>query len=128
MSNLGAAIAGLGIVFFLFSLVIAIFFVYVWWRIFSKAGYSGAMSLLLLVPIANLVVILILSFGEWPIYRELNQLRQTARPGSGQYPPQYAQQYPQPQQFTPPPQFPSSPQYPAPQYPQQPQQPRYPQG
>ena len=123
MSNLAAAIAGLGIVFFLFSLAIAIFFVYVWWRIFSKAGYSGAMSLLLLVPIANLVVILILSFGEWPIYRELNQLRQMTRPGSGQYPPQNFQQYAQPQQF------PSSPQYPSPQYPPQqypPQQPQYP--
>lgn len=56
----------------LLSLVLGII---IWWKIFSKAGYSGALSLLMLVPIANLIVILYLAFSTWPIQRELEQLR-----------------------------------------------------
>jgi heme/copper-type cytochrome/quinol oxidase subunit 2 len=82
----------------IFSLVAIIFAVVIYWKIFSKAGYSGAMSLLMFVPIANIVVLCILAFGEWPIYKELNYLRQQVARG---------QQYP-----SSPPQFPSSPQYP----------------
>ena len=78
------------------GLVAIIFSVIIWWKIFSKAGYSGAMSLLMFIPIANLVVICMLAFGEWPIYRELNQLREMARNqqySQGRYPspPQYPQ-------------------------------------
>ena len=90
----------------IFDLAIFVFFIYVWWRIFAKAGYSGARSLWLLVPIANVIIIIMFAFAEWPIYRELNQLRQMARPGSPQYPPQYVQQYPPQQQFPPQPQYP----------------------
>jgi len=88
------------------SLVAIIFSVIIYWRIFAKAGYSGALSLLMFVPIANIVMLCILAFGEWPIYRELNYLRQMAARGQP-----YGQQ------------FPSSPQYP--QY-GQPQPPQYP--
>lgn len=48
----------------------------IWWSIFSKAGYHGAMGLLMLVPLANIIALLILAFAEWPIHRELRQLRQ----------------------------------------------------
>ncbi|GCE19187.1 hypothetical protein [Dictyobacter kobayashii] len=101
----------------LISIVIALI---IWWRIFSKAGYSGAMSILMLVPIANLVAICILAFGEWPIQRELNMLRQQVR-SMPQYPPvnpqgpQYPPVNPQGPQFNPqaPGQnFQSGPQYP----------------
>lgn len=95
----------------LVSLVGIIFAVIVYWRIFAKAGYSGALGLLMFVPIANIVMLCILAFGEWPIYRELNYLRQMAARGQPYQPP--------PQQFS------SSPQYP--QY-GQPQPPQYPQG
>ncbi len=95
----------------LVSLVGIIFAVIVYWQIFAKAGYSGAMGLLMFVPIVNIVMLCVLAFGEWPIYRELNYLRQMAARG-----PQYQ---PPPQQFS------SSPQYP--QY-GQPQPPQYPQG
>jgi hypothetical protein len=93
------------------SLVGIIFAVIIYWRIFAKAGYSGALGLLMFVPIANIVMLCILAFAEWPIYKELNYLRQMAARG-----PQYQ---PPPQQFS------SSPQYP--QY-GQPQPPQYPQG
>jgi len=78
----------------LFSLVAIIFAVVIYWKIFSKAGYSGAMGLLMFVPIANIVVLCILAFGEWPIYKELNYLRQQV--ARGQQYPQYGQ--PQPPQ------------------------------
>ncbi len=81
------------------SLAIFIFSIVVAWRIFAKTGYSGALSLLLLVPIANLIVILVLAFSEWPVQRELNALRQQAAMRPPQYPPQG-------------PQYPSGPQYP----------------
>ncbi len=60
------------------SIVLA---VVIYWKIFSKAGYNGAMGLLMFIPIANFIAILILAFGEWPIHRELNDLR--ARAGMG---------------------------------------------
>jgi hypothetical protein len=87
----------------IFSLVAIIFAVVIYWRIFAKAGYSGALGLLMLVPIANIIMLCILAFGEWPIYKELNYLRQQVM-RSPQYPPspspspQYPQ-YSQPQQY-----------------------------
>ncbi len=39
------------------------------WRICTKAGYSGWLSLLVLVPIANLVLLYFLAFAEWPLER-----------------------------------------------------------
>ena len=60
----------------IFALAIAVFSVLIYWRIFSKAGYSGVLGLFMFVPIANVIVLCILAFGEWPIYRELRQMRQ----------------------------------------------------
>ena len=39
------------------------------WRIAKKAGYSGALSLLLLIPLVNIVVIWIFAFAKWPVER-----------------------------------------------------------
>ncbi|SRR6266436_7371746 len=99
-SNTSAILGGLAI-YIVFLLAISVFVVICWWRIFSKAGYSGAMSLLFLVPIANIIVFCILAFGRWPIYNELERLRQQVGRGP-QYPgtPQYPQ-YPQAPQYPP---------------------------
>lgn len=71
---------GLGlVVVLLFSLAMLILTVIIWWKIFSKAGYSGAMGLLMLLPFVNFIMILVLAFGQWPIHRELEQLRQLSR-------------------------------------------------
>ncbi|GHO86541.1 hypothetical protein [Dictyobacter formicarum] len=88
-------------------LISIVFSVIIYWKIFSKAGYSGAMSLLMFVPIANLVALCILAFGDWPVLQELNMLRQQVR----SMPPQYAPN-PQGPQFTPGQNFQSGPQYP----------------
>ena len=43
------------------------------WRIFTKAGFNGALSLLMLVPLVNLVMIFFLAFAEWPALKETGQ-------------------------------------------------------
>jgi hypothetical protein len=39
------------------------------WRICAKAGYSGWIGLLVLVPLANLLLLYFLGFSEWPLER-----------------------------------------------------------
>ena len=101
---LGASLGITIMISAIISLALIVFAVIIYWKIFSKAGYSGAMGLLMFVPIANIVAICILAFGNWPIHQELNALRQ--RVGGA-------------------PQYPQGPQNP--QYPQNPQNPQYPQ-
>ncbi len=53
-----------------------VFTLWVYWRIFAKAGYNGAMSLLNLIPgIGPLICMIVLGFGRWPIEDELAALR-----------------------------------------------------
>jgi len=59
------------------------------WLIARKAGYNPALSLLMLVPLANFIVFLIFVFGEWPLHAENRALRaQLGLPPHGPlYPP-----------------------------------------
>ncbi len=50
------------------------------WKIVSKAGYSGALSLLWLVPLVNLAAILVFAFSDWPVLRELRERSQSYIP------------------------------------------------
>jgi len=54
----------------LIALVVAIFTMFCYWKIFAKAGYSGALSLLLLVPIVNFVVFVWFAFAQWPVLKD----------------------------------------------------------
>jgi len=45
------------------------------WRICSRAGFPGALGLLIVVPLLNLVLLYVLAFAEWPALR--NQKRST---------------------------------------------------
>jgi hypothetical protein len=56
--------------------LLILFFISIWWMIFKKAGYGGAMGLLMFIPIVNFIVLLILAFGKWPVLRELEQYKQ----------------------------------------------------
>ena len=109
----------------IFGLLVLVFFIIISWRIFSKAGYSGALSLLLFIPIANIIVLCVLAFGNWPIYKELNYLRQQV--AQGQRNPVSPQAFPQAAPGGFPQQYPSSPQYPPYNQPQQYNQPQPPQ-
>lgn len=51
-------------------LVMAIVVVLPFWRICAKAGYSGFLSLLILVPLVNLIFLYYLAFSEWPTHRK----------------------------------------------------------
>ena len=55
-------------VLFVLAMVAAVtvFMVFLWWRVFSKAGYSGALGLLMLVPFGCLIMLCILAFSKWP--------------------------------------------------------------
>ena len=36
-----------------------------YWKIFSKAGFSGWLSLLILIPFINLIALYVVAFSEW---------------------------------------------------------------
>ncbi|MGR4064279.1 MAG: hypothetical protein ACLQPV_02390 [Vulcanimicrobiaceae bacterium] len=66
------ALAG-GMVFVIIAVGIAFYALIIWlyWRILERAGFSGALSLLNIVPLGTLVILLILAFGQWPIEQRL---------------------------------------------------------
>jgi hypothetical protein len=63
--GLGLFIVVLCVIAYLVVMVLAL--IIPTWRICNRAGYSGAMSLLHLVPgVGTLIVMAILAFGAWP--------------------------------------------------------------
>ena len=51
-------------------LIIGVLIILPFWFIFSKAGYSKWLSLLMVVPIVNIVMLYYLAFSTWPNQRE----------------------------------------------------------
>ncbi len=51
-------------------------------RIFSKAGYSWAFGLLMLLPLSEVVIPLILALIDWPVCKELRLFKQEQGSGS----------------------------------------------
>jgi hypothetical protein len=51
-------------------------------RIFSKAGYSWAFGLLLLLPMSEVVIPLVLALIEWPVCKELRLFKQEQSSGT----------------------------------------------
>jgi uncharacterized membrane protein YhaH (DUF805 family) len=72
-----ATAMGVGmLVFMVFVILISIVLtLIIWWKIFSKAGWSGALSLLMLVPLVNIIMGFYVAFATWPIQRELEALK-----------------------------------------------------
>lgn len=72
-----AMLAALGpfmAVFMIVGLAIAVFSIFCWWKIFSKAGFNGALSLVFLagiIPLIGPIICLILftwfAFSDWPV-------------------------------------------------------------
>ena len=50
---------------FIFLFVMSPIVIIPYWKIFSKAGFSGWLSLLILFPFVNLIVLYIVAFSEW---------------------------------------------------------------
>jgi len=51
-------------------------------RIFSKAGYSWAFGLLMLLPFSEVVIPLILALIDWPVCKELRLFKQEQSSGT----------------------------------------------
>jgi hypothetical protein len=56
---------GLGLPWLIAAAVIVVPF----WRICARVGHSPWLSLLLLVPLVNVIFVYYLAFGQWPLER-----------------------------------------------------------
>ena len=64
----------------LFGVCMSVVMVIPYWKIYSKTGQPGAMALLQLIPLVNVVMLYVLAFSEWPIEREMKSGRDLQRP------------------------------------------------
>ena len=91
-----AAAAGMMGVILCFGLAFVAFFVFLLWRIFTKAGMPGPLALIGIIPaIGPLTVLCILAFGEWKV---------VPAPQYAAYPPSYPPPPPAPETLYTPPQ------------------------
>lgn len=63
-----AVFAVIGII----CLAVIIFFIVCYWKIWSKAGFNGAWSLLMLIPLVNLIAFACFAFAKWPVNARLH--------------------------------------------------------
>ena len=54
------------------ALLVIPLFLIPYWKIFSKAGFSGWLSLLMVVPLVNLVVLYYVAFTNWKVRPSTN--------------------------------------------------------
>ncbi len=79
----GALGFGVLLLLLLFYLGLIALSVYMYVRVARKAGYSGWWAAALFVPVANIVVMIMFAFVEWPIEREVKALRAARAGGFG---------------------------------------------
>jgi hypothetical protein len=51
---------------FLPYVIVTLVVIVPFWKIFEKAGFAQALSLLMLIPIVNLIALYFLAFSNWP--------------------------------------------------------------
>ncbi len=68
MSNIG--LPEILLILFIVVLFAIVFLLIPYWRIFRKAGFPPALSLLMILPLVNVVMIYYLAFAEWPSLKE----------------------------------------------------------
>ena len=70
-------LAGIFLVYVIVICALIVFTIWVYWRIFAKAGYNGALSLLNFTPGSRSADLrdTILAFGRWPIEDQLAALQ-----------------------------------------------------
>ncbi|WP_052201113.1 hypothetical protein [Terriglobus sp. TAA 43] len=91
---------------FLGMIVVCVIKVVPYWQIFKKAGMTPALSLLMILPLVNLIMLYVLAFSRWNVI-----------PLGPEYPP-YPPPYPPQPGYVPPTAYGAPPAYP-------PQQPPY---
>jgi hypothetical protein len=91
VNHMAGAIAGMMGFFMLIGLAIFAFCIFLYWRILTKAGLSGPLALLVIIPgIGPLIPLCILAFSDWRVV-------------PAPYAPSGLQPYPPPPQNYPPP-------------------------
>jgi type II secretory pathway component PulF len=66
------------------AIAVTVLSVWMFWRIFDKAGYNGAMGLLVLIPSVGFIIcIAILAFSTWPNERATQIGWTPPPPGTG---------------------------------------------
>jgi hypothetical protein len=54
---------------FLWTVIMGLIIVIPFWKIFQKAGFNSLLSILMLIPFVNLIMIFYLAFSEWPVLK-----------------------------------------------------------
>ena len=66
--QIAGMMAGMGAAFLLFGLLAVAFMVFLFWRIFTKAGMAGPLALIVLFPgLGPLIALCILAFSQWRV-------------------------------------------------------------
>ncbi len=73
------------------GIILTIAIIWIYCKIFAKAGYGWALGLLMLVPIVNIIMLCVLAMGDWPVLSELRRLKQQVQESAGQRLPQRAE-------------------------------------
>ena len=76
-----AALGGFVFCYVAFLIAVVVFMVWVYWRILTKAGYSGWLALLNFVPFGTFIIMMILAFGNWPALKQEPIYVPTIQPG-----------------------------------------------
>lgn len=58
---------------FLWFIITGLIIIFPFWKIFQKAGFNGALGILMIIPFVNIVMIFYLAFAEWPALRGSGQ-------------------------------------------------------
>ena len=66
-NQIGHMMAFMGPVFGIFILLAWAIFLIPMWQIFKKAGFAPALSLLMLLPLVNLIMLYVLAFSRWKV-------------------------------------------------------------
>jgi len=72
------------VVLSIISLVLAVFFVVVFCKLFHKMGHHWALGFLSLLPFGSSLILAYMAFSRWPVQDELDRLRAAA---AGSVPP-----------------------------------------
>ena len=74
MESSAAPAAGVAVMLFVvfISVIVGVLLTVIpFWKICTKAGFPGPLSLLMLVPVANIILPFYIAFADWPRIREL---------------------------------------------------------
>ena len=55
-------------------LIYAAVVAYIWWRIFTRVGWTPWLALVMALPVANVVILIMFAFSSWPINERIREL------------------------------------------------------